>query len=38
MELLKLLEGIRGDIFTAVNLIFTKFGEEIVIFAILCLV
>ena len=38
MELLKLLEGIRTDIFTVVNLIFTKFGEEMVIFAILCLV
>lgn len=38
MELLKLLEGIRGDIFTTVNLIFTRFGEEIIIFAILCLV
>ena len=38
MELLKLLEGIRMDILTVVNLIFTKFGEEIVIFAILCLV
>lgn len=38
MELLKLLEGIRGDIFTGVNLVFTKLGEELVIFAILCLV
>lgn len=38
VELLKLLESIRGDIFTTVNLIFTKFGEEIIIFAILCLV
>lgn len=38
MELLKLLEGIRMDIFTQVNLIFTKFGEEMAIFAILCLV
>lgn len=38
MELLKLLEGIRGDTFTFINLIFTKFGEEIVIFSVLCLI
>ena len=38
MEFLKLLESIRGDIFTIINLAMTKMGEEIVIFAILCLI
>lgn len=38
MELLHILEGIRGDAFTIINLIITKMGEELVLFAILCLI
>ena len=38
MELLKLLESIRGDALTFINLIFSKLGEELIIFAVLCLI
>lgn len=38
MEFLKLLESIREEAFTIINLGVTKLGEETVIFAILCLV
>lgn len=38
MELLKLLENIRSDVFTSINLVLTKFGEEVVIISILALI
>ncbi len=38
MELVRLLEGIRWDFFTTINLIFSVLGEELVVIAILCLI
>lgn len=38
MELLQLLEHIRSDLFTTINLLWTMLGEETILFAIVCLV
>ncbi len=38
MELVRLLEEIRWDFFTDLNLIFSVLGEELVVIAILCLI